>query len=230
MNDACFTPARWLRLCDALAVPPAHAARTRFADLQAAYAEPQRHYHTAQHIGECLTLLDGVRDLPQGADAARPGKARPGAAQPGAALNDPALIEAALWLHDVVYDPQAKTNEAQSAALAAHWLAGALSEARLQRLCRWIAATQHHDAAPDDADLQALLDIDLAILAAPPARFAEYEAQVAREYAHVPADLFRQGRRAFLLSLGQRPRLYHHPAFLALEVPARRNLAAAVAG
>ena len=202
-----FSAQRWQALCDALAVPPAHAARQRFADVQAAYAEPQRHYHTAQHIGECLAQLDAV----------------------AAHLQDAPLVELAIWLHDLVYDPPAKDNEARSAELAQQWLAGALAPKRLQCLADWINATRLHEAAPQDADLQALLDIDLAILAAAPARFAQYEAQVAREYAHVPPALFAVGRRAFLTELLTRERLFHHPAFVQLEAPARRNLAASVA-
>ena len=37
------------------------------------------------------------------------------------------------------------------------------------------------------ADEQLLVDIDLAILGADTARFAEYQTQIRREYAHVPA-------------------------------------------
>ena len=203
-----FSAQRWQALCDALAVPPAHAARQRFANVQAAYAEPQRHYHTAQHIGECLAQLDAVATH----------------------LHDAPLVELAIWLHDLVYDPPAKDNEARSAELAQHWFAGALAPERVQRLADWINATRLHAAAPQDADLQALLDIDLAILAAAPARFAQYEAQVAREYAHVPPALFAAGRRAFLSELLTRERLFHHPAFVQLEAPARANLAASVAG
>ena len=206
-SSALFSAQRWQALCDALAVPPTHAARQRFADLQAAYAEPQRHYHTGQHIGECLAQLDAV----------------------AAHLQDAPLVELAIWLHDLVYDPPAKDNEARSADLAQQWLAGALAPNRLQRLADWINATRLHEAAPQDADLQALLDIDLAILAAAPARIAQYEQQVASEYAHVPPALFAVGRRAFLSELLTRERLFHHPAFAQLEASARRNLADSVA-
>jgi predicted metal-dependent HD superfamily phosphohydrolase len=212
-ENACshFTPARWQALCRALAVPLAHTASTRFDEVQAAYAQPQRHYHTAQHIAECLAQLDAIVAPPE-----------------GCLLQDAPLVELAIWLHDLVYDPTAKDNEARSAELAQQWFAGALAPARLQRLGGWIEATRLHEAAPQDADLQALLDIDLAILAAAPARFVEYEAQVAREYAHIPPALFSQGRRAFLSELLVRAQLFHHPALTQLEAPARRNLVASV--
>jgi predicted metal-dependent HD superfamily phosphohydrolase len=212
-SDTPFNASRWQRLCDALGAPPGHGVRDRFDALRAAYAEPQRHYHTAQHIGECLARLDGARAQ----------------IEEVAAAADTALIEVAIWLHDVVYDPTAHDNEARSAAVAREWFGGALAADRLACLARWIVATQAHEAAPDDAGLQALLDIDLSILAAAPARFAEYEEQVRREYAHVPEGAFREGRHAFLRTLAARERLFHHPAFVALEAPARANLKAALA-
>ena len=46
-----------------------------------------------------------------------------------------------------------------------------------------------------------LIDIDLSILGAPPARFAEYEQQIRAEYAWVPGILFRPKRRAMGLGL-----------------------------
>lgn len=197
-----FTAERWQRLCDALQVPAGSDARARFADIARAYAEPQRHYHTAQHIGECLAWLDDV----------------------AADLADAPLVELALWLHDVVYDPRASDNEAASARLARQWFAGALDDGRLDRLGRWIEATQHHLPAPHEPDLQALLDIDLAILAAPPARWDEYEAQVRREYGFVPGPLFTFNRRRFLRQLAARPALYGHPRFAVLEPVARARL------
>lgn len=73
-----------------------------------------------------------------------------------------------------------------------------------------------------------LLDIDLAILAAPPARFAEYDAQIRREYAFVDDARYLAARRAVLTGFLARPRLYHsdvlHERF---EARARANLAAA---
>lgn len=61
--------------------------------LLAAYAARGRHYHTQQHLAECLDLFDQVAHL---------------AAHPGAAA-------IALWFHDAVYVPQARDNEARSA-------------------------------------------------------------------------------------------------------------------
>ena len=69
--------------------------------------------------------------------------------------------------------------------------------------------TEHHRPADDDANGCVLSDADLAILAAAPERYAEYAADVRREYAHVPDDLFRAGRAAVLRDLLAKPSLFH---------------------
>jgi predicted metal-dependent HD superfamily phosphohydrolase len=195
-----FTRERWTALCLRTGCA---AAIDKFDLLAAAYAEPVRAYHTAQHIDECLTLLDTV----------------------AAQLQNPDDVELAIWLHDVVYDPQAKDNEARSAELAVDWCRD-LPQSRKDRLRQRILATQHHLPTPDDSDGQALLDIDLAILAAPPARFAEYADQVRIEYGFVPESIYQTKRAEFMRAMAQRPQLYFHSLFASLLEPrARRNLA-----
>jgi predicted metal-dependent HD superfamily phosphohydrolase len=93
-----------------------------------------------------------------------------------------------------------------------------------------VMATRH-TALPVGGDEQLLVDIDLAILGAAPARFAEYEQQIREEYGHVPDGLFRPKRRAILRSFLERPRLYSTPQFhAALEDTARANLQRAIDG
>lgn len=177
------------------------------------YAEPQRHYHTLQHLDECLHLLAAHRDL-----AERP---------PEVAL--------ALWFHDAVYDVQAGDNEARSADWARDALitAGAPAEAA-GRVHALVMATRHGQPgaqAPQDLDTRLLLDVDLAILGAPPARYAEYERQIRAEYAHVPPEVFEQRRRQLMAGFLARQPLYLTAGIRAEREPqARRNLAAAVAG
>src|SRR5258705_10576692 len=86
-------PDRWLALCKMAGTAEAPAGW--YERLTTAYAEPHRHYHNQQHIAECLAEFDQARHL---------------AAQPAA-------VELALWFHDAVYNPRARDNEEQSAAL-----------------------------------------------------------------------------------------------------------------
>lgn len=131
-----------------------------FGQLLAAWNEPQRHYHTQQHLHECLSQFELLR----------------------AAADHPAEIELALWFHDAVYDVHAHDNEVRSADWARSAMqAAGMSDAIIQRVTALILATCH-DAAPQTCDQQLLLDIDLSILGAPAARFAEYTQQVRAEY------------------------------------------------
>jgi predicted metal-dependent HD superfamily phosphohydrolase len=171
--------------------------------LLASYAEPGRHYHTLQHLDECLDLLRQTAHL----------------------AKRPAEVAIALWFHDAVYVPQARDNEARSAAWACEALGDAGAEAAvIQRIEAHILATAHHEA-PQDADTRLLIDIDLAILGATPARFAEYDEQIRSEYAAVPDSVYRQKRREVLAGFLARPAIYGTPALYArLEEQARTNL------
>lgn len=172
-----------------------------------AYSEPQRHYHTLQHLGECLHLHTDNAHRAQ----------------------RPAEIAIALWFHDAVYDVRGHDNEARSAdwAMAALQSAGVGAEV-ITRVHALIMATEH-TAAPLAGDAALLVDIDLAILGAVPVRFAEYERQIRQEYAWVPQAVFRTKRRAVLQGFLARPRIYSTPFFAnQLEAAARANLQTAL--
>jgi len=179
------------------------------AELLARHAEPHRAYHTQQHLAECLALFDEFRALAE----------------------RPAEVEIALWFHDAIYDVHRHDNEARSADRARMALldAGAARDVG-ERVAAQVLATRH-SAAPTTPDEELLVDIDLAILGAAPARFAEYEAQIRVEYAHVPPAVFNEKRGAILAGFLARPVLYGTPALRArLEATARANLQAAIAG
>lgn len=90
-------------------------------------------------------------------------------------------------------------------------------------------ATARHEASAN-CDTALVIDIDLAILGAAPARFAQYEQQVRAEYAAVPPDLYKMKRREVLMRFLARPALYATPALrVRLEAQARMNLGRAVA-
>ncbi|WHR57808.1 HD domain-containing protein [Acinetobacter haemolyticus] len=173
-----------------------------FNKLIAAYNEKQRAYHTLQHLYECLVLVDSIR----------------------ADLNDANAVELALWFHDAVYDPQAKDNELKSAELFEKYMAQDLSVEIVEKIKRWIIATQNHELT-NELDLQFLLDIDLAILATSPARFAEYEQQIQQEYAWVDSDVYSIKRKEVLAHFYQTESLYQTEHFQqSFERKAKSNL------
>jgi len=176
--------------------------------LLARWAEPHRKYHTPQHLRECLALFAAQRDL-----AVHPGE-----------------VAVALWFHDAIYDTARHDNEAASADWARRVLrdAGASGDV-VERVDALILATRHSQvpATPDEC---LLVDIDLAILGAAPARFDEYERQIRDEYGFVPEDVFRDKRAGILRGFLARPALFSTAAMRArFEAPARANLAGAIA-
>lgn len=176
--------------------------------LWAAYAEPHRRYHTQQHLLECLQTLESVREQ----------------------APETAAISIALWFHDAIYELQGKDNEARSAAWAAQaLLAAGAPPARAEQVQRLVLATRHQ-ALPQAEDEAWLVDIDLAILGADEARFAEYETQIRAEYGFVPEALFRAKRAEVLRGFLDRPFIYSSAHFRAeLEARARANLRQALA-
>lgn len=196
--------ARWRATWAALNLPPPTGLCEQ---LLRAWDEPQRHYHTQQHLTECLALFDTLR----------------------AQAQQPADIELALWFHDAIYDVQGHDNEARSAHWAVQALAaGGVDAARCQRVHDLIMATCH-TALPASLDQALLVDIDLAILGAPAARFAEYTRQISAEYAWVPQQVYAVKRHAVLQGFLDREQIYTTPAVAQhLEQRARANLAEAI--
>jgi predicted metal-dependent HD superfamily phosphohydrolase len=176
--------------------------------LLARWAEPHRRYHTLQHLRECLALFAAHRG-----EAGRPGE-----------------VAVAVWFHDAIYDTARHDNEAASADWARRVLreAGAPDDV-VAHVDALILATRHSQG-PATPDERLLVDIDLAILGAEPARFDEYERQIRDEYGFVPEDAFRARRAEILRGFLARPALFTTASMASrFEAPARANLARAIA-
>ena len=198
--------ANWNAAWRALGVASADEALC--IELQRRYGEPQRHYHTLQHLGECLTWFEREQAL-----AERPGE-----------------VALALWFHDAIYDVHAHDNEARSAEWArSALLASGVQGEAAERVHALVIATRH-DAVPEGRDAELLIDIDLSILGAERERFDEYERQVHAEYAFVPDEVRLPRRRAILQRFLAREAIYATPRMHALlEARARANLARSIA-
>lgn len=178
------------------------------SDLEAAYAEPVRAYHTAAHIADVLHWYDEVTDA--------------------IGWESPADVYVAILFHDAVYVPGASDNEAGSA----EWARRARLHVNVERVVALIELTARHSAiSPADVDRDAalFLDCDMAILGAPSAIFDAYDAAIAREYSAVPVDAYRAGRHAFLQRLASTARIFLSDWFHArLDISARANIARAL--
>ena len=115
--------------------------------------------------------------------------------------------------HDAIYDPTRSDNEAASARILESASLEGFSAHSRSRAVRMVEATARHeipvDIEPIDRnDLAEFLDMDLSILGAAEAVFDRYEKHVRQEYAFVPEELFRAGRRRILEGFLARPELY----------------------
>lgn len=178
-----------------------------FNALVAAYSQKHRHYHTGKHIDHCLQELDSAVNI----------------------AREPAEVEFALWFHDAVYDPYSSDNEERSADMACALLMRHDVHAdRVERVRTHILATRH-EAPAATPDSQLLVDVDLSILGADEAAYAEFETNVRQEYRWVPSVLFRKKRVEILESFLARPHIYSTEPFRSrYELRARRNLAEAI--
>ena len=153
-----------------------------FYEAREAYRSPGRHYHTWDHVADCVEKL---RVMP---------------------VEAPRTVFLALVFHDAIYAPGRKDNEALSADLADDVLREhtAIREAERAEIRRIILATRSH--LPEKGashDLRTALDIDMSILGADRESYDAYVAGVKREYVPAAAteEQFKAGRAAFLSKL-----------------------------
>ena len=179
-----------------------------YHQIVASYSEPHRKYHTMQHLNECFSHLENVRLSAEHA----------------------AEVELALWFHDAIYNTSRKDNEQRSADWARDSaLSAGISNDQTDRIYELIMATTHN-AVPAGRDAEVLVDIDLGILGAEPARFDEYELQVRAEYSWVPEFVYRDARKKILEEFAAREWIYSTETFRSEhEVQARANLARSLA-
>jgi predicted metal-dependent HD superfamily phosphohydrolase len=172
--------------------------------LKEAYTEPNRQYHTLQHLYRMFQLYEANEQR----------------------IGNREAVQWAIFFHDAVYRPGAGENEAQSAGLAERVLKELGAQEGLIALVReYILATRDHYAGGEqEGDGAFFLDFDLAILAAEPEEYDAYVKGVRQEYRAVPDAAFRAGRGAFVQKLLLQPRLFFTPEFRAFEEKARANL------
>ncbi|WAZ22497.1 hypothetical protein STRCI_003754 [Streptomyces cinnabarinus] len=204
MADLDALRSRFVHALDEARGPGGPDAAVYAENLLDRWREPQRRYHTVEHLTAVLDRIDVLEEYAE----------------------DPAVVRLAAWFHDAVYFPDRSENEERSARLAERALAEAgVPAEKAARVVRLVRLTVTHDPADDDRDGQVLCDADLAILAAPPSAYAAYTAAVREEYHFVPSDAFRAGRAAILRQLLDLPRLFRTPyGSEKWEATARYNL------
>lgn len=143
------------------------------------YGESSRHYHNLEHIQNCLWELDQLA---------------------GEEI-DRVKIELAIWYHDLIYSPQSKTNELDSAKKMKEDLGRFVSRVRLDEVYQMILcspATSKQRRLSESEKY--FMDIDYSILGQREIEYMAYKQNVRLEYHAVPSLMYHLGRKAFLKS------------------------------
>ena len=187
--------------------PDAARAAEVWQQLCTLHDEPHRAYHNFSHVNALLLMAEDLRERRR--------------------LSDATVVAFAIWFHDAVYQPRRDDNEARSADLAVSSLDSLNVPAEItERVRGLILATKTHSAAGLDNDGQLFLDLDLAILGAPPDTYRAYREAIRAEYSWVPAFFYRRARRKILQGFLDRENLYFTSDIGGLrETQARENIA-----
>lgn len=172
------------------------------AELCEMYSVEGRHYHTVQHIEDCLSKLNAVSDC-----------------------ENREALQIAIWFHDAIYNPLRNDNEAESAKCADEWLTsiGAAPELR-GTVSRLIIATAHQ-TEPVSNDEKLIVDIDLSILGDSANDYDYYARNIRKEYAAFSDDDYAEGRQKVLRHFLERNSLYlTESSRKRFENQARQNL------
>ncbi len=174
--------------------------------------EPGRAYHNASHVRNLLWLLGKMRDH----------------------AKDPLALKVAIFFHDAIYHiptdaqkPPAHDNEVRSVSLMQELAIDATHPA-LVKAGAMILCTAGH-ARQEDSDIGLMLDLDLSVLAASPARFARFEQAVRREYEVYPLPLYCMARMRIMRGFLEPHELFNTLVLSRRWQPrAERNLRAAI--
>lgn len=179
--------------------------------IEQSYSEPHRHYHTLKHIEHCLTVFDETK-----------GEVRP--------LHKDA-VEMAIFFHDFTYNPRDIGNEEKSAEAAYNLLGEDMPEPFVRHVYQLVQATSHITQYRQSViDAGYLVGIDLAIFGSPEPEFWEYEANIRKEYEHVPYPTYCEVRAQILQTFTRSSRIYEPRAlWIRYEKQAEKNLTASIA-
>src|SRR3990167_7323862 len=172
---------RWRRACDVFSLSGVGVPKIMSSFDKIATQYTREGYHNLDHLSFMLKLLDNYRPI----------------------LRNSAVVDFAVFFHDVVYISGSKINEEKSAFYAQDILfsmgAGFVTVDEVNRL---ITASKDHEVeegARDDTHF--FLDADMAILGSDEESYKRYREGVAKDYESIDPKLYLEGRLAFLRGL-----------------------------
>lgn len=172
-------------------------------EIQSAYSDKTRHYHTLAHLQNLYVQLSDVKKQLENWDA----------------------VVFALFYHDAVYSMLLQNNEEKSAELAEERLVAIrVPKETVARCVQHILATKSHTISGDN-DTNLFTDADLGILGAPPDIYRMYAQQVRAEFWMYPDLVYKPGRKRILQNFLDMKRIFKTDYFFTqFETQARENI------
>jgi predicted metal-dependent HD superfamily phosphohydrolase len=172
-------------------------------EIEKAYSNPKRHYHTLNHLENVLEQLLCVKSK----------------------INDWDTILFTLFYHDIVYKASKSDNEEQSAIVADERMKKLVMPDEIIIKCKnQIFATKSH-LQQSDSDTNYFTDADLSVLGQEWSSYELYFNQVRKEYAIYPDFLYNPGRKKVLNHFLAMERILKTDYFFdKLEEKAKNNL------
>ncbi|TGL87600.1 hypothetical protein EHQ68_07230 [Leptospira congkakensis] len=180
-------------------------SQSLWKEIETRYSEPHRAYHNLNHLYQMLGEFEKVKTR----------------------LEDSEMVLFALYYHDLIYNPNSKSNEEGSAKIAEERLSqlGIVKE-RIGICLRHILATKSHRLGESyNPDTKYFLDMDLSILGSDEKLYLEYTKNIRKEYAIYSDDDYRKGRIQVLYHFIETTRLFQTDDFFdQYEMRSRHNL------
>jgi predicted metal-dependent HD superfamily phosphohydrolase len=174
-----------------------------WTEIETAYSNPKRHYHTLHHLEHLVKELESVKDKIRGWNT----------------------ILFSVFYHDLIYNPLRRDNEERSAAIAEHRLQSIDVPAEKIAACKkQILATQKHLSGGDN-DTDLFTDADLSILGKDRTTYRAYAQAIRKEYALYPDMIYKPGRKEVVQHFLKMDKIFKtEPFFMKYEKQARQNL------
>lgn len=174
-----------------------------WSEIETAYTEPHRHYHTLQHLDNLLLQLQVIKHE----------------------IQDWNTCLFTLFYHDAIYDPQQADNEEQSAKLAKERMTQlGLPKAQIDLCEAQILATKTHHFSTN-SDTNYFTDADLSILGQSWENYQTYFHQVRQEYSIYPDAIYQAGRQKVLEHFLAMERIFKTDVFFTqFEIKAKENI------
>ena len=180
----------------------ASKCRSAFDGLNALYCGDDRHYHSDQHILQCLDQMD----------------------QANTEIKHQPSVELAIWFHDSIYKASDPDNEKNSAAYFSDLASSDLPTDLIAEVCDLIICTEHK-VLPETANEKMTIDVDLSSFGMPSEKFISDGRLIRKEFDHMSDSKFIQGQIKFLQKLIERSAIYSTAYFNdKYEIKARKNI------